>query len=174
MVRVGRGIRYILAWLASTAVAVALSWLGVKSVLEAGAPQRPQVVAGPTLVTSTVGTTTTPSSVPPTSLPSSSSASSSTSSSPSATRLASADGSWSEENGKSVYLRSFQLDGGELAVKFSDTGVEPISATPRQGFAVSITQPNNALVVEFKSATETSRLEANWDNGPRWKIIESG
>jgi hypothetical protein len=171
MALVGRGIRYTLAWLASTAVAVALSWLGVKSVLEAGAPQRPQVVAGPTLVTSTVGTTT-PSSVPPTSPPPSSSAA--PSSSASATRLASADGSWSEENGKSVYLRSFQLDGGELAVKFSDSGVDPISATPRQGFAVNITQPNNTLVVEFKSATQTSRLEASWDNGPRWKIIETG
>jgi len=183
---VAHGIRYIAAWLASTAVAVALSWLGVRSVLEAGVQQRPQVVTGQTLVTSSVTTatttTTTPKSTtptPPSSAGSSSSVtttttSSSTSASPPA-RLASTEGSWTEENGKQVYIRSFQLDGGEVAVRFGADAVQTISATPRQGFAVSVQQPTaTTLVVEFQSPTEKSKLEANWQDGPRWKITESG
>jgi hypothetical protein len=182
---VAHGIRYIAAWLASTAVAVALSWLGVRSVLEAGVQQRPQVVTGQTLVTSSVTTTTTTTSVKPTTPAPSSSAgssssvstttsSSSTSASPPA-RLASTEGSWTEENGKQVYIRSFQLDGGEVAVRFGADSVQTISATPRQGFAVSVQQPTGTtLVVEFQSPTEKSKLEANWQDGPRWKITESG
>ncbi|WNV88617.1 hypothetical protein [Umezawaea sp. Da 62-37] len=183
------GIRYIAAWLASTAVAVALSWLGVRSVLDAGVQQRPQVVTGRTLETSsatTTATTTRPSSPPPpssaTSTPSagSNSSAASTTSSSSTTpstpaRLASTEGSWSEENGKQVYIRSFQLDGGEVAVRFAADSVQTISATPRQGFAVSVQQPaGTSLVVEFQNPTEKSKLEANWQDGPRWKITEAG
>jgi hypothetical protein len=182
---VAHGIRYIAAWLASTAVAVALSWLGVRSVLDAGVQQRPQVVTGQTLVASsatpTATTTTTAprsSASTPSSTPSSASSSvapsSSTSVSPPA-RLASTEGSWTEENGKQVYIRSFQLDGGEVAVRFGSDSVQTISATPRQGFAVSVQQPSGtSLVVEFQSSAEKSKLEANWTDGPRWKITEAG
>lgn len=178
---VAHGIRYIAAWLASTAVAVALSWLGVRSVLDAGVQHRPQVVTGQTPVTSSITTTTTTQSTtttPPfttsSSTPSSASSSTSTSSSPPA-RLASTEGSWTEENGKQVYIRSFQLDGGEVAVRFAADSVQTISATPRQGFAVSVQQPTGtSLVVEFQSSAEKSKLEANWQEGPRWKITETG
>ncbi len=182
---VAHGIRYIAAWLASTAVAVALSWLGVRSVLDAGVQQRPQVVTGQTLVASSATpsattTTTTPKPTASTSssAPSTSSSTSSTTSSTSASppaRLASTEGSWVEENGKQVYIRSFQLDGGEVAVRFASDSVQTISATPRQGFAVSVQQPaGTTLVVEFTSPAEKSKLEANWQDGPRWKITEAG
>jgi hypothetical protein len=181
---VAHGIRYIAAWLASTAVAVALSWLGVRSVLDAGVQQRPQVVTGQTLVTSSISTTTTtvpktttatpPSTTGSSTPPPSTTSSTPTSSSPPA-RLASTEGSWTEENGKQVYIRSFQLDGGEAAVRFSADSVQTISATPRQGFAVSVQQPaGTSLVVEFQNSAEKSKLEANWQDGPRWKITESG
>jgi hypothetical protein len=74
-----------------------------------------------------------------------------------------------------VYIRSFQLDGGEVAVRFGADSVQTISATPRQGFAVSVQQPSGtSLVVEFQSAAEKSKLEANWQDAPRWKITETG
>lgn len=172
---VAHGIRYIAAWLASTAVAVALSWLGVRSVLDAGVQQRPQVVTGQTLVTSSVTPTTTTAKPKTTTTPPSSSQSSTSTTATTPARLASTEGSWVEENGKQVYIRSFQLDGGEVAVHFASDGVQTISATPRQGFAVSVQEPSDtSLVVEFQSPAEKSKLEANWQDGPRWKITESG
>lgn len=168
-----RGLQYFAAWTASTAVAVALSWLGIRFVLDAGVPERPRLVAGPTqqssavpttttTITTTVTTTTTVvTTIPPTT----------TTTVP---PLPPENGTWSEQNGESVYLRSFRLQGGVAAIRFSASEIEPISATPRQGFAASVEQPADAVVVEFVSAGHRSRLEATWINGPQWRIVESG
>jgi hypothetical protein len=180
MPRVGRGIRYLAAWSASTTVAVALSWLGVRSVLEAGVPLPPRVVAGPVQETATVVTTTTTEAPPPaptTTEPPTTTTTTTTTTVPPPTKTTPpppADGAWTEDDGKPAYVRSFQLAGGEAAVQFSPNGTDPISATPRQGFAVSVKQPDGTLVIEFQSPNHRSRLEASWAGGPRWKIIEAG
>lgn len=178
----GHGIRYLAAWSAATAVATALSWLGVRSVLDAGVPQPPMVVAGPaqqqasTIVAATTTPTTTTTAAPaPPPEPTTSTTTTTTVAAPTRTTPPPpADGAWTEDDGKPAYVRSFQLAGGEAAVRFSPDGTEPISATPRQGFAVSVRQPDGSLIVEFQGSNRRSRLEASWQGGPHWKIVEAG
>ncbi|MBB5956925.1 hypothetical protein FHS29_003518 [Saccharothrix tamanrassetensis] len=177
-----RGLQYFAAWSASTAVAVVLSWLGIRFVLDAGVPERPRMVAGPvqqstviptTTTTTTVVTTTTTTTTQPvvvtTPPPAATTAPVTTTTPP----LPSEQGTWIEQNGERVYLRSFRLHGGVAAIRFSESDMEPISATPRQGFAASIEQPAHAVVVDFVGAGHRSRLEASWIGGPQWRILES-
>jgi hypothetical protein len=178
---VTRGLQYFAAWSASTAVAVALSWLGIRFVLDAGAPELPRVVAGPTqssaIATTTARTTTaapvtttTTVAVIATVAPTTTTVAPTTTTPP----LPSENGTWTEQDGEPVYLRSFSLRGGVVAIRFSAGGMEPISATPRQGFAATVEQPADAVVVEFTSAGHRSRLEATWVGGPQWRIVEAG
>ncbi|MFD7659037.1 hypothetical protein ACFV4N_34090 [Actinosynnema sp. NPDC059797] len=170
-----RGLRYFAAWSASTAVAVGLSWLGVRSVLEAGVPEPPRFVAGPVQQSSAVPTTTTaaPVSAPP---PATVTVviTTTTTTTTAAAQLPSEEGTWVEQGGQPVYLRSFRLRGGVAAVRFAPRDLQPISATPHQGFSATVEQPADAVVVEFAGAGHRSRLEATWVNGPQWRIVESG
>lgn len=168
-----RGLRYLAAWAASTAVAVALSWLGIRFVLDAGAPEPPRVVAQPVQQSSAVPTTTTTTTVVPTTT-TAPTTTVETTTSPPPPALPSEDGTWIEQDGEQVYLRSFRLQGGVAAVRFSADRIEPISATPRQGFAVTVEQPADAVVVEFAGGGHRSRLEATWVGGPQWRLLESG
>lgn len=176
-----RGVQYFAAWSVSTAVAVALSWLGIRSVLEAGVPERPRFVAGPVqqssavpTTTTTVTTTTTPPPVVATATPSATTTTTTTTTSAAPPPLPSEQGTWTEQDGEQVYLRSFRLHGGVAAIRFSPRDMQPISATPRQGFAATVEQPADAVVVEFTGPGHRSRLEATWVNGPQWRILESG
>ncbi|MFE2756178.1 hypothetical protein ACFXGA_29685 [Actinosynnema sp. NPDC059335] len=181
-----RGLQYFAAWAASTAAAVALSFLGLRSVLDAGVPERPRVVAGPvqssaiertttTVPTPTTTTTTAPAPVIATATPITT-----TTTPPPATTtttpppLPSENGTWADQDGEPVYLRSFRLQGGVAAIRFSARDIEPISATPRQGFATTVEQPAHAVVVEFTGGGHRSRLEATWVGGPQWRIVETG
>ncbi|QFZ19331.1 hypothetical protein [Saccharothrix syringae] len=181
-----RGLQYFAAWSASTAVAVVLSWLGIRSVLEAGVPERPRAVAGPVQQSSAVPSTTTTTAVPTatttTALPTTTTPEPTTTTATPATTtttaapppLPSEQGTWTEQDGEQVYLRSFRLQGGVAAVRFAARDMQPISATPRQGFAATVEQPADAVVVEFTGPGHRSRLEATWVNGPQWRIVESG
>ncbi|QTR02586.1 hypothetical protein J7S33_26400 [Saccharothrix algeriensis] len=181
-----RGLQYFAAWSASTAVAVALSWLGIRSVLEAGVPERPRLVAGPVEQSTALPTTTTTTAVTTTPVATTTTTAQAmavttepptTTTTPAtttttATPLPSEQGTWSVQDGRQVYMRSFRLQGGVAAISFSPDNMEPISATPRQGFAVSVEQPAAAVVVEFASPDHRSRLEATWvGGGPQWRII---
>ncbi|MEJ2858293.1 MULTISPECIES: hypothetical protein [unclassified Saccharothrix] len=168
-----RGLQYFAAWMASTAVAVALSWLGIRFVLDAGVPERPRLVAGPTQQSSAVPTTTT-TTVPPTTTTTTVTTTTTTVPTTTPPPLPPENGTWSEQNGEPVYLRSFRLQGGVAAIRFSASEIEPISATPRQGFAATVEQPADAVVVEFVGPDHRSRIEATWVNGPQWRIVEAG
>ncbi|MFI9816076.1 hypothetical protein [Saccharothrix variisporea] len=170
-----RGLQYFAAWSASTAVAVVLSWLGIRFVLDAGVPERPRLVAGPTQQSSAVPTTTT-TTAPTTTTTTTTVVVPTTTTTTTTTPppLPPENGTWSQQNGEPVYLRSFRLQGGVAAIRFSATEIEPISATPRQGFAASVEQPAHAVVVEFVGPDHRSRIEATWVDGPQWRIVESG
>ncbi|MFD1150379.1 hypothetical protein [Saccharothrix hoggarensis] len=178
-----RGLQYLAAWSASTAVAVALSWLGIRFVLDAGVPERPRVVAGPTQ-SSAIRTTTTTTTVAPTTTttvavvataaPTTTAVATTTTTTTTPPPLPSEAGTWTEQDGEPVYLRSFRLHGGVAAIRFSRSGIDPISATPRQGFAATVEQPADAVVVEFTGPGHRSRLEATWVGGPQWRIVETG
>lgn len=176
-----RSLQYLAAWSASTAVAVTLSWLGIRFVLDAGVPEGPRMVAGPTqssairtttttlATTTATTTTTTAAAVVATAAPTTATVA------PTTTQpLPSENGTWIEQDGKPVYLRSFRLHGGVAAISFSPDDMEPISATPRQGFAATVEQPADAVVVEFTGPGHRSRVEATWVGGPQWRIVEAG
>ncbi|MEU4761620.1 hypothetical protein AB0H12_00105 [Actinosynnema sp. NPDC023794] len=176
-----RGLQYFAAWSASTAVAVVLSWLGIRFVLDAGAPERPRVVAGPTQSSAITTTTTTSAPITTTTtvaVIATVAPTTTTTVVPTTTTttqpLPSENGTWTERNGEPVYLRSFTLQGGVAAISFSAKDMEPISATPRQGFAATVEQPADAVVVEFTGGGHRSRLEATWVGGPQWRIVEAG
>ncbi|TQM78882.1 hypothetical protein FHX81_1167 [Saccharothrix saharensis] len=179
-----RGLQYFAAWSASTAVAVVLSWLGIRFVLDAGVPERPRVVAGPTQSSAIARTTTTTTTAAPTTttttvaviatLAQTTTTVAPTTTTTTAPPLPSENGTWTERDGQPVYLRSFPLQGGVAAISFSARDMEPISATPRQGFAATVEQPAAAVVVEFTSPGHRSSLEATWVNGPQWRIVEAG
>ncbi|MER5269058.1 hypothetical protein ABTZ99_43900 [Actinosynnema sp. NPDC002837] len=179
-----RGLQYFAAWSASTAVAVVLSWLGIRFVLDAGAPERPRVVAGPTQSSAIARTTTTTTTAAPITTTTTVAViatvapTTTTTAVPTTTTttqpLPSENGTWTERDGEPVYLRSFTLHGGVAAISFSASDMEPISATPRQGFAATVEQPADAVVVEFTGGGHRSRLEATWVGGPQWRIVEAG
>ncbi|WP_410575694.1 hypothetical protein [Amycolatopsis sp. cmx-4-61] len=176
-----KALRYLAAWSASTAVAVALSWLGIRFVLDAGAPDRPRLVAAPTQQPTVVATTisapattitTTP---PPTVDVTTSSPAATTKPASTAQAQPPGNGTWSTQNGERVYTRSVSLQGGVATVRFTTSGVDPISATPRPGFAAGFQRPAaKTLVVDFTSSGHRSRLEASWVSGPQWRVIECG
>lgn len=184
-----RGLQYLAAWSASTAVAVALSWLGIRFVLDAGVPERPRVVAGPVqqstqltttttttaaAATTTTTVTTTEAAPVATARPTTTTTARTTTTTAQQPQLPSEEGTWTEQDGHPVYLRSFPLQGGVAAVRFSARDIDPLSATPRQGFSATVEQPADAVVVEFAGNGHRSRLEATWVGGPQWRIIESG
>ncbi|GAA1303551.1 hypothetical protein [Saccharothrix xinjiangensis] len=180
-----RGLRYLAAWSASTAAAVALSWLGIRSVLDAGVPEPPRFVAGPVqqssavpvTTTTLVVTTTITTAVAVTSSPVLTTAvpvTTTTTTTVAPPPLPSEEGTWTEQGGQPVYLRSFRLRGGVAAVRFAPRDLQPISASPHQGFSATVEQPADAVVVEFSGAGHRSRLEATWVDGPQWRIVESG
>jgi hypothetical protein len=178
---VTRGLQYLAAWSASTAVAVALSWLGIRFVLDAGVPERPRMVAGPTqssaipTTTTTITTTAVTTTTTTAAVVAATAAPTTTTAAPTTTQpLPSENGTWIEQNGEPVYLRSFRLHGGVAAISFSPGDIEPISATPRQGFAATVEQPADAVVVEFTGPGHRSRVEATWVGGPQWRIVEAG
>ncbi|MBP2337616.1 hypothetical protein JOF41_003794 [Saccharothrix coeruleofusca] len=175
---------YLAAWSASTAVAVGLSWLGIRFVLDAGVPERPRVVAGPvqhsslvatttTTTTTTAVTTTTAAVPPPASRPTTTTTGITTTTTTATQPLPSEEGTWTEIDGKPAYLRSFTTQGGVASVRFSPGAMQPISATPRQGYAASVELPADAVVVVFTGSGRTSRLEASWHDGPVWRVLES-
>ncbi|SDM46644.1 hypothetical protein SAMN04488074_1227 [Lentzea albidocapillata subsp. violacea] len=70
-------------------------------------------------------------------------------------------------------MHAFHLRGGDVVVRYRPQGVQALSATPADGYSVSVEQPGGPLVVNFRNAAgRLSRLEATWSNGPTAKVIE--
>ncbi|GAA2696794.1 MULTISPECIES: hypothetical protein [Actinosynnema] len=185
-----RGLQYFAVWTLTTAAAIGVSWLGIRFVLDAGAPERPRVVAGPTGETTLAEPTPTSTSLSPPPSSSSSPEPSAPTAAPTTTTTAPAqeppaqqptsqppapseEGAWVERDGKQVFIKSFRLQGGVATVSFAERDIQPVSATPRQGYAAVVEQPADAVVVVFTGNGHTSKLEAMWVGKPQWRIIES-
>ncbi|MDX3661051.1 hypothetical protein PV646_27425 [Streptomyces sp. ID05-26A] len=182
-----RSVGYLVAWAVVTTVAVGLSWFGIRWAMEPapvaaiGSTTSSAVLPMPTITTLTVpapepgasaGTPpppVTPSSTRPpvvtTSVPA---PPSSTDARPSPAQ--SPQGEWQPDGS---YVHAFNLRGGDVVVRYRPQGVQALSATPADGYSVSVEQPGGPLVVNFRNAAgRLSRLEATWDNGPTAKVIE--
>ncbi|GGU40704.1 hypothetical protein GCM10010178_36460 [Lentzea flava] len=60
-----------------------------------------------------------------------------------------------------------------MVVRYRPSAVEALSATPADGWSVSVEQPGGPLVVNFRTPEgRLSRLEATWSAGPTARVIE--
>ncbi|WP_406288241.1 hypothetical protein [Embleya sp. NBC_00896] len=167
-----RTITSISVWLAVTAVAVALSWWGVRSVLRNTvfeAPQAPTFTAGdeppppvtasppvPDAVTTSAApdlisaTNRTPasSSAPPSTKPPTTSAPPPTQKR--ADQLASA-------------VQSFEVRGGRASFKYQATSATLVAATPNTGWSVKVWPSTTWIRVDFTNNGRTSSVFVVWN-----------
>jgi hypothetical protein len=184
---VRRSVGYLVAWAVVTAVAVGLSWFGIRWAMEpapvaaAGFTTGSAVLPMPTITSLTVpvpepgasaGTPppVTPSSTRPPVVTTSSVPAPPSSTDVRPTPAQSPQGEWQADGS---YVHAFHLRGGDVVVRYRPQGVQALSATPADGYSVSVEQPGGPLVVNFRNAAgRLSRLEATWDDGPTAKVIE--
>ncbi|WP_330274330.1 hypothetical protein OG205_01150 [Lentzea sp. NBC_00516] len=181
-----RSVGYLVAWALVTTVAIGLSWFGIRWAMEPAPVAAVQVTTGSAVlpmptVTSisvpppesgpSVGTSpATPSSTRPPEITTSAvpAPPSSTDARPSSAQLP--QGEWQSDGS---YVHAFHLQGGDVVVRYRPQGVQALSATPADGYSVSVEQPGGPLVVNFRNAAgRLSRLEATWNNGPTAKVVE--
>jgi hypothetical protein len=162
------------AWLAATALGIAVSSLGVRAVLDAAVPDRflvlpaaeepppaarpsPRPVPPSPSATGSRGTrpaTTGPASTPP------------SPSGPAAPTSAQPPVDGWTPLGDGQYLRSFHLVGGDSVVRAGQGEVRLVSATPRPGYTMTILPSGpDRVVVNFATALHVSTLTASWGAG---------
>ena len=69
--------------------------------------------------------------------------------------------------------RTVRTRGGDSTLRFAENDVSVLTARPVSGHAVKVERTSaTAVVVTFSSPTSVSRIQATWDEGPSWRIIE--
>lgn len=149
-------------WLAATAAAVGVSWLGVRTVVPQTLSPPPQLA----VPTSQLPTGPPPSSggtplitavsLPPPARPA---PRPSPPTAPTTTTVAP-----SPPSGWDVH--SYTVPGGRVVLALGATGATLVSATPADGYAVQEWQETGWLRVDFTSAAGTSTVFATWNGHP--------
>ena len=69
--------------------------------------------------------------------------------------------------------RTYNLQGGSAALRFTSSGVTVVFANPASGFTVEVEPEHvNGVKVEFRSETHRSRVDGWWSGGPVDRIRE--
>ncbi|QFG25533.1 hypothetical protein [Actinomadura sp. WMMB 499] len=143
-----RVMSYVAPWVGVTALAVTLSWLGVRDVVRATVTERAAQppIAGPVISASppdaTAGSTARPDG---------------------RARAAASRGN----------VRSYALRGGQAAMSLDGGEVRLVSATPNPGYETRVTQSRDRLRVDFRGDRRTSSIVASWDgDDPLIKVYE--
>jgi hypothetical protein len=165
------------AWLAATALGIAVSSLGVRAVLDAAVPDRflvlpaaeePPPAAWPTTRPAAPSPSTSGSRAPRSSpaTPSGRAPGGRDDPAPPTATPSQVDGWTSLGDGQ--YLRSFHLTGGDAVVRAGQGEVRLVSATPRPGYTMTILPSgSDRVVVNFATALHVSTLTASWGaDGP--------
>lgn len=141
---------YVAPWVGVTALAVTLSWLGVRDVVRATVSERaaPPPVAGPVIRASPSDGPTGPTARPDA----------------------------RERPRASVprgNVRSYAVRGGQAAMSLDDGEVRLVSATPNPGFETRVTQAPGRLRIDFRAARDGSSIIASWHgHEPTIKVYE--
>jgi acyl-CoA hydrolase len=153
-----RSLTIALAWIAATAAAVAVSWLGVRTVVHDAVLDPPQL-AVPINAVATGTPPPTPSTVPtptsavrPTTVP----PNSPTVTVPTTTTTTTVTPA--DQN-----VHRYQVKGGEVVLSLNDTSAKLVSATPAGGYSVQAWQETGWLRVDFTSGANTSSVFATWN-----------
>jgi hypothetical protein len=192
-----RTLMLVLGWLAATLVAVGVAWGGVQMV--SGRVVRPLPLTA--LTTSpgpspTVGSETprpSPSSPSPTrtaepgdsASPSPLTGPSETSAPPTSAPPATPDGTGTTTAPTSPVsspeqtpaaepeVRSYELVGGSVTLRFEPGAVTIVKAVPRSGFRLKMEgSGSNEATVEFEGEEHHSKVKGWWENGPRDRVEE--
>jgi hypothetical protein len=168
-----RRLWYLIAWTVATAVTVGVSWLGIRSVLVAAAPNRTTPLSAAELRLVAPSPSAEPSPSPsPTPSPSPSpptSPSPSHSPSPSEVWAPSPDG-----QGGTGYKRTFHTAGGDISFWVARGTVQVLSVNPKQGYTTNVTRyASDSVMVSLFGNRKTSRVLARWTNGPYAEVTES-
>lgn len=163
---------YVAPWAVVTALAVALSWLGVRDVVRGAVSERsaPPPIAGP-IIHSSPSDPPGPTSIgSPTSRPS--------------TPAGQDEGPRPEPSPKPSgrddpapkppdNVRSYATRGGRAALSIEKDRVRLVSATPNPGYETRVTQAGGWLRVDFLNDDHTSSVIASWyGQDPSVKVYE--
>ncbi|MEV5828373.1 hypothetical protein AB0L25_22720 [Spirillospora sp. NPDC052242] len=144
-----RAMSYVAPWAGVTALAVTLSWLGVRDVVRATVSERaaPPPIAGPVIRASPT--------VPSPSVPSPSARpdDDGRDRAPEPTAAPRPPGN----------VRSYAVKGGQAAMSLDGGEVRLVSATPNPGFETRVTQARGWLRVDFLADRYTSSIIAAWN-----------
>ncbi|WP_125617626.1 hypothetical protein [Actinomadura sp. WAC 06369] len=140
-----RVMSYVAPWAGVTALAVTLSWLGVRDVVRATVSERaaPPPIAGPVIRGSPTAPTAGPTARPD-------------------------GGGRDRAPGPAAprppgNVRSYAVKGGQAAMSLRGGEVRLVSATPNPGFETRVTGARGWLRVDFRAARRTSSIIASWN-----------
>ncbi|MFI0485920.1 hypothetical protein [Actinomadura sp. 9N215] len=168
-----RAMSYVAPWAGVTALAVALSWLGVRDVVRGAVSERsaPPPIAGPIIHSS-------PSDPPgPTSIGSPTfrpSPSTGEDEGPRPSPSPKPSGRDDDPTPKPPdNVRSYATRGGRAAMSIEKDRVRLVSATPNRGYETRVTQAEGWLRVDFLNDDRTSSVIASWyGQDPAVKVYE--
>jgi hypothetical protein len=166
---------YVAPWAGVTALAVALSWLGVRGVVRSAVSERsaPPPIAGPVIHSSPApppGPTTSGSPTTGARPPTGQDVGPRPSKAPKAPP-GRPDGSSSPK--PTDHVRSYATRGGSAAMSIEKDRVRLVSATPNPGYETRVTQTEGWLRVDFLSDKHTSSVIASWyEHAPIVKVYE--
>jgi hypothetical protein len=182
-----RELAYPVVWMVATAVTVGGTWLGIRSVLDAASPSRPDPLSAADL--RRAAPTTTPARIPVTSAPPTTVAPPPTTrpTPPPTTRAPTtrppvrpgptSDPRWipvPDEFGGTAYRRTLRVQGGEVSVQVGRSGARILSTRAAAGFISAETRfDEHTVSVTFVSDRHTSRIMVAWRNGPHGEVSES-
>lgn len=168
-----RAMSYVAPWAGVTALAVALSWLGVRGVVRGAVSERsaPPPIAGPIIHSSPPVPTSVGS---PTSRPSPPVGEDKA---PKPSRSPKAPPGGHEKDSPAPEppdnVRSYATRGGRAAMSVEKDRVRLVSATPNPGYETRVTQADGWLRVDFLNDERTSSVIATWhDTDPAVKVYE--
>lgn len=171
-----RAMSYVAPWAGVTALAVALSWLGVRGVVRGAVSDRsaPPPMAGP-VIHSSPSTPPGPTTIgSPTARPSPGTGEDK---GPRPSKSPKAPPGKPEGTPTSPKphdnVRSFATRGGRAAMAIEKDRVRLVSATPNPGYETRVTQAEGWLRVDFLSDEHTSSVIATWyEHDPAVKVYE--
>jgi hypothetical protein len=173
-----RAMSYVAPWAGVTALAVALSWLGVRGVVRGAVSERssPPPIAGPVIRSSppgptSIGSPTSHPGPPPGEDRGPKPAKSPKAPPPATPGERESGGTASRKPPDNV--RSYATRGGRTAMAFEKDHVRLVSATPNPGYETRVTKARGWLRVDFLNDDHTSSVIATWAEGdPAVKVYE--
>jgi hypothetical protein len=140
----------VLAWLAATAAAVAVSWLGVRTVVHDAVVTPPRL----TVPVTSAGTVRPPVPPPVSSTTTTPPTITTTITVPTTTRSAPDD------------VHTYSVRGGQVVLALSAASATLVSATPANGYTVQTWQETGWLRVDFSAPGDTWSVFATWNGHP--------